>query len=179
MLSNLLIYRLTLTNACIGAFLVWTFMQGLLQKLFAVETTGIGYSLVILAGLAIIGVFHRAMKVGTAFDRVKGGEWVDTRKFLIKSAYIGQIAVYLMLAGLIGNILGILISVFVVDFTSIDTILTSVSGMYGGLKVAFANSLIGTTLGLFIRINYHFLATATRLLMIDASDLRKKDQTVG
>lgn len=154
-------------------------MQGLLQKLFEAETTGIGYGLVLLTGVTLVGIFHRAMKVGRAFDRVKAGEWVDVRKFLVKSAYIGQIAVYLMLAGLIGNILGILISVFVVDFTSTDTILTSVSGMYGGLKVAFANSLIGTTLGLFIRINYHFLSTATHLLMIDASDLRKKEQTVG
>ncbi len=47
-LKSLLLYRLTLFNGCVIAFLAWAGAQGMLRQLFEVETTGIGYALVVL-----------------------------------------------------------------------------------------------------------------------------------
>jgi hypothetical protein len=172
--SNHLIYRLTVVDACILAFIAWAYAEGHIGWLFAFETTGIGYGLVLLAVMGIVGTFHRATKVTTAFAQVKAGGWVDTRKLLIKSGYIGLILKIVMYLGLWANTYGIFLSFTMVDFTSIDTILASVSGMYGGLKIAFANTLISIGVFLAVLVNFHILSTATKLLVIDASDLKAR-----
>lgn len=174
MLRNLLVFRLILLNASLAAVCAWAYFQGYLTTLFEGETTGIGYGLVALTLAAIIGVFHRAQKVSAAFDKVKDGVWVDTRKMLIKSAYIGLTATCVMLLGVWANGYGIWHSFTDVNITSTDTILATVSGMWGGLKIAFINTLISIALYLAIMVNYSILVTATRLLMIDASDLKAR-----
>lgn len=174
MLNSLLLYRLVLLNASLAAGCVWAYWRGYVEWLFSFETTGIGYGLVALTVLAILGCFHRAYKVSSAFDSIKAGRWVDTSKLLVKSGYIGQIATVLMLVGLWANSLGIFLSFTAIDFSSVDTILTSVSGMYDGLRIAFVNSLISIALYVAVRVNLHVLTTATRLLMIDADDLKAR-----
>lgn len=174
-LKSLLVFRLILLNACVLAFFAWAYAKGLVQWLFGMESTGIGYALVALAVFAIGAGFHRAIKVTRAFDSIKAGKWVDVSKFRAKSFYVGRIAFYLMLMGLEGNILGFLLAFSEVDFNGgPDTILASINAMSGGFKIAFANSFIGTGLAAWVYLNSDILGTATTLLRIDADRLRGK-----
>ncbi len=175
MLKSLLVYRLILLNAAVLAFFAWAYAKGLVQWLFGLESTGIGFGLVALAVFAVGACFHRAMKVTRAFDAIKAGKWVDVSKFRAKSFYVGRIAFYLMLVGLEGNILGFLLAFDKVDLSGgPDGILASINAMSVGFKVAFANSFIGTGLAFWVYLNSDMLGTATTLLRIDADRLRGK-----
>lgn len=171
---NLLVFHLIVLNASVVAVLAWAYAKGLLQWLFSFETTGIGYGLTAITVVAIAGIFRSALKVGAAFNRVKTGTPVDTRRMLIKIGYIGAIAKYVMYVGLWANSLGILIAFTVLILTSTDTILTSVAGMIGGLKIAFANTLISIPLFLLVFENLRVLVGAIRLLAIESEDLKVK-----
>lgn len=173
-LRFLLIYRLIILNACVLAGIAWAYASGKLQWLLAMETTGISWALMALAVFAIGAGFHRALKVTSAFEKIKAGKWVDVSKFRAKSFYVGRIAFYLMLLGLEGNILGFLLAFSQVDFSGgPDAILASINVMSGGFKIAFANSFIGTGLAAIVYLNFDILNTATTLLRIDADKLRE------
>lgn len=171
---NLLVFHLIVLNASALAFLAWAYAQGHLQWLFSLETTGIGYGLCVLTVAAIAGVFRSAFKVSGAYNRVKAGTQVDTRRMLIKIGYVAAIAKYVMYVGLWANSLGILMAFVVLVLTGTDTILASVAGMIGGLKIAFANTLISIPLFLLIIENLRVLVGAIRLLTIETDDLKAK-----
>jgi hypothetical protein len=174
MFRNHLIYRLIIVNACIAAGVVWGLANGYVQVLFASETTGVGYGLVLFFAAAMVGVFQRALKTSRALNDVKAGIWVDARKFRVKSAFVVAFGVWLVTIGLLGNILGFSIAVENLDLSGgTDAALAAIGLMVDGMKIAFYTTLIGTALGLWMGINAHVLNVATALLAIDAEDLRR------
>lgn len=175
MLNNLLIYRVLILNLVAVAALIWAFVNGYVQVLFAGETTGIGYGMVIVFALAMVGFAQRVYKTSIGLNEVKAGRWVDVRKFKIKSSYLGSVAVWLVTLGLIGNIVGFSHAVEALDLTGgTDAALAAIGGMVGGMKIAFYTTLIGTGLGLWLAVNNHILAVANALLAIDAEALEAK-----
>lgn len=170
MLRNLLIYRLVLLNAGAGAFVVWAYLQGYVTTLFAGEKTGIGYGIVALFCVGLIAVAVRSYKVSQALNSLKSGVKVDGSKFAIKAAFIGDIAVWLVTAGLLGNIVGFAVAIEGLDLSGgTEAAMHAIGQMLSGMKVAFYTTLIGTALGLWIDINYRILSTATELFTKDAA----------
>lgn len=175
MLNNLLLYRIAVFNACIVAGLIWGFMQGRVQVLFAHETTGIGYGMVVVFVIAMIGFIQRVRKTSAALNDVKAGRWVDIRKFKVKGSFVPAVSVWLVTLGLIGNIAGFSQAVEALNLSGGgDAALNAIGQMIAGMKVAFYTTMIGTSLGLWLGVNGHILRVATALLQIDAEALRPR-----
>lgn len=170
MLKSLLIFRLVVLNASLFAFVAWAAMRGYVTTLFEGESTGIGYGIVALFAVGLIALAQRAYKVSNALNLLKVGEVVDGSKFTAKNAYIGDIAVWLVTLGLIGNIVGFAVAIDGLDLSGgADAALGAIAQMIGGMKVAFYTTLIGTALGLWTDINFRILTTATDLFAKDAA----------
>jgi hypothetical protein len=180
--SNHLVYKLIILNACGAAGVVWGYSQGYVQTLFDGDTTGIGYGIVALFAVGLAAVAERSFKVSKALHELKAwkksaaqfgahraGPPPDGSKFTAKQAYIGDIAVWLVTLGLIGNIVGFAIAISNLDLSGgADAALGAIGSMVAGMKVAFYTTLIGTALGLWIDINFRVLSTATELFQQDA-----------
>ncbi len=83
---------------------------------------------------------------------------------------MGDIAIWLVTLGLIGNIIGFVIAVEGLDLSGgADAALTAVGQMLGGMKIAFYTTLIGTACGLWIDVQFRILSTATELFEKDAA----------
>ena len=168
--SNHLVYKLVILNACGAAGVVWGYSQGYVQTLFEGDTTGIGLGIVALFAVGLCAVAERSYKVSKALNRLKAGKVVDGSKFAAKSAYIGDIAVWLVTLGLIGNIVGFAMAITNLDLSGgADAALQAIGQMVVGMKVAFYVTLIGTALGLWIDVNFRILTTATDLFAKDAA----------
>jgi hypothetical protein len=179
--SNHLVYKLVILNACGAAGVVWGYSQGYVQTLFQGDTTGIGYGIVALFAVGLAAVAERSYKVGKALNALKTwhatieaggfpGKKPDGSKFTAKQAYIGDIAVWLVTLGLIGNIVGFAIAISNLDLSGgADAALQAIGQMVAGMKIAFYVTLIGTALGLWIDVNFRILTTATDLFAKDAA----------
>jgi hypothetical protein len=174
MFSFHLLFRLMILNACIVAGVIWGILNGYVQVLFAADTTGMGYGLVLMFAAAMVGFSRRAYKTSLAMNDVKMGKWVDARKFHIKSLFVIAFSVWLVTVGLLGNILGFSIAVENLDVSGgTDAALEAIGLMIDGMKIAFYTTFIGMALGLWMAVNAHVLNVATALLAIDAEDLRR------
>lgn len=170
MLNSLLIYRLILLNGIALAGVAWAAMHGYVGMVFADEKTGIGYALIALFIYGLAMTAQRAWKVSRALNALKAGSVVDGSKFAIKQAFIGDIGVWLVTGGLIGNIVGFALAVQGLDLSGgTDAALAAIGQMLTGMKVAFYTTLIGTLLGLWTDVNARILGTATELFMKDAA----------
>lgn len=181
--SNHLVYKLIILNACGAAGAVWGYSQGYITTLFEGETTGIGYGIVALFAVGLAAVAERSVKVSRALNSLKrwdallaAGKYPpmkdrpDGSKFAAKSAYIGDIAVWLVTLGLIGNIVGFAVAINGLDLSGgADAALQALGQMISGMKVAFYTTLIGTACGLWVDINFRILTTATDLFAKDAA----------
>lgn len=168
MLTNLLLYRLLIWNAIGLSAVVWAWINGYVQVLFKGETTGIGYLMVAVFLVGLVSLCARAVKVSKGLNSLKTGALIDPSKFAIKNGHIGHIAVWLVTLGLIGNMFGFAHAVEGMDVSSATEALASVSVMIAGMKIAFYTTLIGTSLGLWLQVNFVMLSTATALLQKDA-----------
>ncbi|TPI86428.1 MotA/TolQ/ExbB proton channel family protein [Mesorhizobium sp. B2-8-9] len=173
MFKNHLLYRIVIFNGFIGAFLLWAWMHGYVQRILAGETTGIGYVMITVFVLAFCGLMVRVQKASNAFNEVKAGTYVDVRKLAIKSSFVAAVGVWLGMLGLIGNILGFSQAVESLNVAGgPDAALQSIAGMTAGMKVAFYTTLVGISLGLWLGVNSHILNTTIALLKIDAEALK-------
>lgn len=174
MLNNLLIYRVIIMNVFVLAFLAWTYFEGFLVTVFSTERTGIGWAMVVIFVIAMIAFARRVVKTSRAINQVKEGMYVDARKFAIKSSFVGQVAVWLVTLGLIGNIVGFSEAVMGLNISAgQDAAIASFHSMIHGMQVAFYTTLIGTFLGLWTAVNYHLLRVANLLLLIDSEALKR------
>ena len=179
MLNNLLMYRLMLFNGAALALLIWAFVLGWPQFLLSNDVSHIGYVMITLFVVGMLSLFTRATKVTSAMNLVKStrdksliGEDVKhkIRKFPTKAGHLEDIANWLVVLGLIGNIVGFAIALYGLrgaDIGSADAAQKVVVGLLSGLAVAFYTTLIGALLGLWMDINRRLLKTATELLLQD------------
>lgn len=171
MLNNLLFYRLLILNLIGAAGVGWGLFMGYIQVLFESETTGIGYLMVALFAVGLYGIFSRAHKVSKSLNYLKARSAMamdGVEKYNTKNAYIGDISIWLVTLGLIGNIMGFYIAVDGLDLSGgPEAAIAGIDHMIEGMKVAFGTTLIGTVLGLWLHVNFRVLTTATDLLVKD------------
>lgn len=181
MFRNHLIYRAVLYNSLVIAGVIWGLVNGYIQMIFRAETTGIGYGMVAIFILVMIGYAQRVWKTSKMMNDVKDrvlwhGNALkakrDAAKFPAKCAFVSSAAVWLVTLGLIGNIVGFALAVSGLDLSGgPDAALTAIGQMVAGMKVAFFTTLIGTALGLWTAVNAHILKTANTLLLKDLENL--------
>lgn len=170
MLSNLLIYRLIVLNASGAAFVGWACAEGYISILFAGEKTGIGYGIVALFLVGLVGLAQRAWKASRALNKLKFKQFGysdDLIKFRIKNAYLGDVAVWLVTLGIIGTAVGLIIAISGLALSGSNPT-ESINHVVSGMKTALLNSVMGMSLGLWSEVNFRILSTATELLIKDS-----------
>ena len=174
-MKSLLIYRLIIVNVCGISFLVWAWSLGYVQQVFKGDVSHISYVISVLFFLGLLSTFRRAFKVSRAMD--ENADYL-TRKQLqakaakmpAKNAHIADIIEWLVLLGLIGNVVGFLLALAGADVSSLNTPegTQKLAGqLLAGLGVAFYTTLAGTVFALWTSVNYRMLETATSLYIED------------
>jgi len=169
MLRNLLIYRLLITNTLACLLVGWGFATGYIERLLNGDAIELPVAMLVLFVVGLVSTFIRASKVSSGLNTLKDNGTLDATKIAIKNAHIGDIGIWLVTLGLIGNIVGFTMAVSKIDLSGgADQAMHAIGDMLTGMKFAFNNSLIGTALGLWTLVNARMLSTATALLEIDA-----------
>lgn len=175
MLNNLLIYRMLIVNACVGAFLVWAGIQGYVGEIVWGDTSRITLAIIGLFAIGMWSLGVRTFKVSKMLNRLKEGKNVDISsvKFAAKGEHIDDISGWLVTLGLIGTVIGFIMALSSMDQSAMATA-QGVQGAIGtlveGMQVAIYTTLAGAFFGLWLDINRRILKTATALMLEDAKE---------
>lgn len=170
MLSNLLIFRLIVINALGAAGAVYAWQLGLVQKVYAADSSYICYAITALFALGLASLFLRAWKVSKLMNAIKADRRVSINgaKFLAKGDHIADIAQWLAVLGLTGTIVGFIMAL---DHINVDGDPKALIGqLIGGMAVAFYTTLAGGVTGLWLELNNRILRTASVSMIEDAYD---------
>lgn len=179
MLSNLLLFRLTIANLCGFALLTWAWTLGYVQQVFKGDISHISYVIAALFAVGLVSTFWRATKVSAALNETKAGVptvygrrklQAAASKMHAKSAHVGDVAEWLVTLGLIGNVIGFVIALRGVNVGAVGTAEGAqevAAQLLMGMGVAFYSTLAGSVLALWTTINRRMLETATSLLVED------------
>lgn len=156
---KLLIPRLLIFNLCGLAATFYAAKLGYVTQIFAGDISHISYAIVALFVFGLASTFSRAIQLTRRPENAKAE--------LVRQAHLFDIAEWLVLLGLAGNVIG-----FLIAFHSIDAAqLSEAAGMQriglqvlAGLGVAFYSTLAGTICALWTSINFRLLSTTTELL---------------
>lgn len=172
MLHNLLIYRLACVNVAGMAMLVWAWSAGWVDRAIEADKSRLVFLIAALFVIGTISLFRRAMKVSRRMNAVKAGGVLDDDpdKIMEKAAHLDDVPELLVMVGLIGTLLGIIMSLDGVskdDFGSISGVQEIAGRMLAGMGVAFYTSLTGMVFSAWATINRRMLRTATVSLVAD------------
>ncbi len=186
----LLVVRFALVNLVAAAFLFAAFMQGWLDGIYAerLRELSIGIFLVFLYGLALCGVRvwrHsvelNGIKAGTPDPESQSGRYLsrtpgassesrslqaDALRLKLTNRIVGvrHIANALVFLGLIGTVIGFIISMSGVDPESAskaENVAAMVATLIGGMSVALYTTLIGAVLYVWLIVVYRILVSGT------------------
>lgn len=168
MLHNLLLYKLVVINLCAMAGLVYAWQLGLVQMVYAADTSYICYAITVLFFAGLFSVFQRAWKVSRAMNSAKSGtpEAVNGTKFIAKGDHIADVAQWLAVLGLVGTIVGFIMAL---NGISADMEPKALIGqLISGMAVAFYTTLAGAVTGLWLELNNRILLTAATCMVEDS-----------
>lgn len=169
MLTNLLMYRLLITNALGACLVVSAWMNGRIDGAFSGDSALFCSLMSVIFIANLFSTFIRASKVSEGLNDIKGGLTVDPSKFSIKNSHIGHAGMVIVSISLVGNVDGM--ATALQGFLSADDH-QKAELMAVGMAVAFNVTKIGLTLGIWMGINFQILKTATALLIVDARHAR-------
>lgn len=173
MLKNLLIYRFSLFNGAAGALLGYLSFKGYVVAAFAADPTGITALICLLFAMLLGSTTYRVWKTAKALNVVKTGKCIDPSKHskrLAKIAHINDGAAWLAYLGLIGTVVGFIISLSGVDIGALSTaqgVQAMIPSLMNGMKIALYTTLSGSFFGIWTEFNYRMLHTATHCLVED------------
>lgn len=170
MLTNHLLYRLLIINACLIALVIFGLTTGKVQDIVMSDTTRVPFLMLALFLYAFALTAYRASKVSAGLNTIKAGKSYETSKLMIKNAPVERAAFYIVLLSLIGNSIGFYDAIHGQSLSGgSEAALKVFAVMTDGVAVALANVIIGLSLALWTYINFGVLTTATRLLEVDAA----------
>lgn len=175
MLNHLLVYRLIIVNL-LGLVLVgYAQANGWLETVIGADHTGIVWVVIAFFAAFMFSLSVRAAKVSTSLDALKRGEVLDINptKFLEKAAHLDDMPGWILLIGLIGNVLGIMLSIDHANIGSGDA-QASIAGLLGSMDVAFGATILSGVLGIWADINRRILKTATVCMLADLQAAQDK-----
>jgi len=173
MLSNLLVYRLLLINLMGIVLLAYAYIEGWVSVVIEGDSTGLVYAMAVLFVAFMVSLSVRAGRVSAQLNAVKRGlkpKPINGAKFLEKMAHLDEIPGWLVVLGLLGTVIGIMISLSGIDqetLLGVDGVKTAVEQLMQGMRVAFCTTIAGSVLGLWCDINRRILKTATVLMLED------------
>lgn len=168
MLNNLLIYKLVILNALALAGLVCAWHLGLVQMVYAADSSYICYGITALFAVGLASVFQRALKVSHTLNAIKTDEhpFINGAKFTAKGDHIADIAQWLAVLGLTGTVVGFIMALNDINVDGDPKAM--VAQLIGGMAVAFYTTLAGGVTGLWLELNNRILKTATISMIEDA-----------
>lgn len=170
MLNNLLLYRLAIINLAGVAFIAYAHVNGWVSRVVEGDSTGLIWLVVAFFLIFMVSLFRRAVKVSAILNvqktRPKTGPRDSREKFLEKGAHLDDMPGWIMLIGLLGNVLGIMMAISAANLA--DGGAESITDLLGSMDIAFSATLASGVLGLWADINRRVLKTATVLMLEDA-----------
>lgn len=169
MLKNLLLYRLLIIDLIAIVLVGYAASQGWVQKVVLADHTGIVWIVILFFGAFNWSLWWRASKVSAALNRLKDGETVEinSTKFMEKSAHLDEMPGWILLIGVIGNVLGIMLSIQAAGLDSGDP-QEAIRALLSSMDVAFGATIVSGVLGIWADIQRRVLRTATVLMLQDA-----------
>jgi uncharacterized membrane protein YuzA (DUF378 family) len=173
LLNNLLIYRLIIVNAIATVLLGVAYYKGWVAIVLEGDSTNLVYAMVGLFAVFMLSLATKAAKVSAHLNRTKthpSGPKVNATKFLEKMAHLDDIPNWLVTLGLLGTVIGIMISISAIDkdaMLTADGVRASVAQLMNGMQVAFCTTIVGGVLALWCDINRRMLKTAAVLMIED------------
>jgi hypothetical protein len=178
-LKNLLLYRFALFNGGMAALLGYLGMKGYVAAAVAGDPSGISLVIAVLFLLLMGSTAQRAWKTSKSMNFLKEATAVQKRvvppgkpwtKRLFKIRHIHDGAQWLAYLGLIGTVVGFIISLSGVDLGALSTaqgVQAMIPSLMAGMKVALYTTLAGAFFGIWTEVNYRMLETATECLVED------------
>lgn len=199
----LLVLRFVLVNTVASALLAAAWLQGWIKPILATDDTGLCQLIfaVFLVGLAIsaikiwrtscelnackdfkLHVNSRASRyVAEVLGRDSGSRSTLAGNLRLKLssrvAIVRHLAASLVLLGLIGTVVGFIISLSGVDPAKagdVASIAPMVTKLIEGMSVALYTTLVGGVLNIWLSINYNMLATGTVNLITEITALGER-----
>jgi hypothetical protein len=174
----LLIYRLIIVNL-LGLVLVgYAQANGWIDAVVMADHTGVVWVVIAFFAAFMVSLGIRAGKVSKALNALKRGETLalNREKFIEKAAHLDDMPGWILLIGLIGNVLGIMLSIDNANIGGGDA-QSSITGLLGSMDVAFGATIVSGVLGTWADINRRILKTATVCMLADheeASELHEQ-----
>lgn len=175
MLNNLLLYRIIIVNLIGAGLMAYAAAQGWISTVIAGDSTGLVYAMIGLFVIFIVSLFIRAMKVSQGLNETKFGVRrpgsINGAKFMEKMAHLDDIPNWLVTLGLLGTVIGIMISLTGISQDSLldaDGVKSAITQLMAGMQVAFCTTIAGGVLGLWCDINRRILRTAAVLMLEDS-----------
>lgn len=170
MLNNLLVYRLVIVNLIGLLFVGYAATQGWVSRVMLSDHTGIVWLCVLFFLIFMGSLAIRATKVSACLNAIKAGGKVDVNatKFIEKAAHLDDMVGWIMYIGLIGNALGIMLSIAGANLGAAEGGKDGIIELLGSLDVAFGATIVSGALGVWADINRRILKTATVLMLEDA-----------
>lgn len=173
MLENLLLYRLIIVNL-LGLLLVgYAQFNGWNEAIIAGDHTGIVWIVIAFFVVFQVSLWIRAGKVSRGLNALKRGEVpdIDAAKVAEKGAHLEDMIGWMLLIGLVGNVLGIMLSIDNANLGGGDTA-AAIEGLLGSMDVAFGATIVSGVLSVWAGINYRILKTATVCWLADYKTAR-------
>lgn len=173
MLRNLLLYRFALFNGGMTALFGYLASKGYVAAAVAGDPTGLSLLIALVFIILMGSTARRVWKTSKAMNRLKAGvtpmgnPWT---KRLVKIKHIHDGASWLAYLGLIGTVIGFIISLSGVDLGALATaqgVQAMIPSLMAGMKVALYTTLAGAFFGIWTEVNYRMLETATTCLVED------------
>lgn len=175
MLKNLLLYRFGILNGMMAALLGYLVVKGYATQALESDPTGIVLGISALFVLLWCSTADSIWKTAKGLNAVKYGLSRDsgkTPKRLAKIAHIHDGSAWLAYLGLIGTVVGFIVSMQGVDLGALSTaqgVQAMVPKLVSGMGIALYTTLAGSFFGIWTEFNYRMLHTATACLVADES----------
>lgn len=176
MLKNLLLYRFGILNGMMAALLGYLVVKGYAQKALDADPTGIILGITVLFVALWCSTIISVWKTAKGLNAVKFGLARDSRKTpkrLAKIQHIHDGGQWLAYLGLIGTVVGFIVSMEGVDLGALSTaqgVQAMVPKLVSGMGIALYTTLAGSFFGIWTEFNYRMLHTATACLVADEAD---------
>lgn len=173
MLNNLLVYRLIIVNL-LGIVMVGVAVaNGWVEQVIRNDTSHLIWAMLLVFLIFLASVANRASKVSHHLNALKAGKAVEINatKFLAKGEHLDDFPTWITLIGLLGNVIGIMVSLGAVspsDLGNAASTQTAISGLMNGMHIAFSTTIVGCVFALWADVNRRVLKTAAVLMTEDA-----------
>jgi hypothetical protein len=110
-LDHLILYRILIVNL-LGALLIgYAHTQGWIEAVVLADHTGVVWVVIAFFAAFQISLWLRATKIAGGLNALKRGEVLNlnSSKYLAKMEHLEKLPAWIMLLGLIGNVLGIML----------------------------------------------------------------------